>query len=317
MKQFLKLSAFAFIILCSLGVANAGNSTKQKSSKATKDNLTGWYVTDSYAKRAKGYDWVAVNITNEQGSKYRISARSKGNMKRPTCTFDCYAFDEGGNVLKSFEQGKTILFTINGKKLTISTEKTEDSGILSFCCSGGGSLAGSYNKLTSPIDTKQMDKTVFTKWLSMDKISFAIEQQDNKLTIRPMGLEIDNTPADHTVNGKAYDAELEDINSDGFPEVLVYLRDSKGYGSVIGYSVNNGKSMSDIYFQGISQRKDLQKGYRGKDEFGIVETTFVQRFPIYNEKGSTSKTSKTRQIQYKLKDGEASRYFAIDKVVEY
>ena len=56
----------------------------------------------------------------------------------------------------------------------------------------------------------------------------------------------------------------------------------------------------------------------GHDEFAIVETTFVQRFPIYNDDDTNSNpTGGTRQIQYKLKDGEASRKFVVDKVIEY
>jgi hypothetical protein len=56
----------------------------------------------------------------------------------------------------------------------------------------------------------------------------------------------------------------------------------------------------------------------GHDEFAMVENTFVQRFPIYNPGDTNAEpTGGTRQIQYKLVDGEASRLFEVDKVVEY
>jgi hypothetical protein len=44
----------------------------------------------------------------------------------------------------------------------------------------------------------------------------------------------------------------------------------------------------------------------------------THRFPIYLDGDTNSKPSgKLRQIQYKLKDGEASRVFVVDKIVEY
>ena len=47
----------------------------------------------------------------------------------------------------------------------------------------------------------------------------------------------------------------------------------------------------------------------GKDEYAVVEGSFVRRFPIAG--------GKTRQIQYKLKAGEAGWLLKLDKVVEY
>lgn len=56
----------------------------------------------------------------------------------------------------------------------------------------------------------------------------------------------------------------------------------------------------------------------GHDEFAIIETTLARRFPIYKD-GDTNNnpTGGTRQIEYKLKDGEASRLFVIDKISKY
>ncbi|WP_172441763.1 hypothetical protein [Formosa algae] len=47
----------------------------------------------------------------------------------------------------------------------------------------------------------------------------------------------------------------------------------------------------------------------------MVEGTFIQRFPIYENNQSTGKT---RQIQYKLEDTETLlKHLVLDKVVEY
>ncbi|MDC1198155.1 hypothetical protein N8035_04825 [Algibacter sp.] len=122
------------------------------------------------------------------------------------------------------------------------------------------------------------------------------------------------------IDGQVVNAEIEDLNSDGSPEILIYTRSlgSGSYGNVIGYSVNNGKSISQIYFPELSDNKEANIGYMGHDEFAIIETSLARRFPIYkNGDTNNNPTGGMRQIQYKLKDGEASRLFVIDKISTY
>jgi len=172
--------------------------------------------------------------------------------------------------------------------------------------------------------THKEQQTSFSKTLELQDISFDIntsgEGSIRQLSIEPSGLEIDNQKIVLEIDGQVVNAEIEDLNSDGFPEVLIYITSagSGSYGNVIGYSVNNGKSISQIYFPELSKNKKANAGYMGHDEFAIVETSLVRKFPIYKKEDSNSKpTGGTRQIQYLLKDGEASRLFIIDKVVEY
>ena len=155
-------------------------------------------------------------------------------------------------------------------------------------------------------------------------ITFNIKNKGNgsisQLDIEPIGLELDNQNISLELDGQIVNAEIEDLNSDGFPEILIYTvsAGSGSYGNVIGYSVNNGKSISQIYFPEIFENKATCIGYMGHDEFAIVETSLVRRFPVYKD-GDTNNnpTGGTRQIQYKLKDGEASRLFVIDKVIDF
>ncbi len=167
-------------------------------------------------------------------------------------------------------------------------------------------------------------KNVFQKTLTLQNISFDIktsgEGSISQLSIQPKGLEIDNQNIVLEIDGQVVNAEIEDLNSDGFPEILIYTMSagSGSYGNVIGYSVNNGKSISQIYFPEISENKEASIGYMGHDEFALIETSLARRFPVYKD-GDTNNnpTGGTRQIQYKLKDGEASRLFVIDKISEY
>ena len=76
--------------------------------------------------------------------------------------------------------------------------------------------------------------------------------------------------------------------------------------------------MSLVYLPSISDAPELSSGYMGHDEFAMVESTLVRRFPIYlTGDSNAAPTGGTRQIQYKLVDGEASRRLEVDKVIDY
>jgi len=194
--------------------------------------------------------------------------------------------------------------------------------IILACKNGQGKPNTEKNEIEDPIQEGQ--KTIFQKTLTLQNISFDIkttgEGSIRELTIQPKGLEIDNQKITLELDGQVINAEIEDLNSDGFPEILIYTisAGSGSYGNVIGYSVNNGKSISQIYFPEISENKEASTGYMGHDEFVVVETSLVRKFPIYkNEDTNNHPTGGTRQIQYKLKDGETSRTFIVVKVTYF
>lgn len=152
-------------------------------------------------------------------------------------------------------------------------------------------------------------------------ISFKINTKGDSLIIQPSGLSVSNETLYHNITGyTVVNAEIGDLNIDSYPELFVYLTSdgSGSYGKLIGYSVNNGKSVSQVYLPDISENDEVSKGYMGHDEMAIVENTFCQRFPIYKEGDSNANpTGGIRQIQYKLVDGESSRILKIDKVINF
>jgi len=319
-----KLFGIVFIAVMSILLGSC--STKnQKSIDDVNDNkiesFTGNYVTPDYSKRNEGYDWVAVKVNELTDSILQVSVRSRTDKKKPTCTFDAKAFKtQSDNIYSASVEGFNVYFVFGADSLVITGETDWDTEMLSYFCSGGASLAGTYHKLAEPLDSVQIDKVIFRKSLNYGVYSFFIEVYDKKLTIQPVGLTIDNTTAVHEIEGSVMNAEVGDLNIDGFPEVMVYLQSigSGSYGSVIGYSVNNGKSMSQINMPNVADNPKANVGYMGHDEFAIVENSFVQRFPIYKPGDINAKpTGGMRQIQYKLKDGENMRQLVIDKIVGY
>ena len=186
-----------------------------------------------------------------------------------------------------------------------------------------GSASDTIAKEDMNITKQEVSEEGFSKELTYpgSKISFMVSTKGDSLIIQPSGLSVSNETLYHDITGYTIvNAEIGDLNVDSYPEVFIYLTSdgSGSYGKLIGYSVNNGKSVSQVYLPEISENNEVNKGYMGHDEMAIVENTFCQRFPVYKEGDSNANpTGGTRQIQYKLVDGESGRILKIDKVVEF
>ena len=140
----------------------------------------------------------------------------------------------------------------------------------------------------------------------------------NTLVLHPVRLEVDNRPQEVELDGTAYLAELADLDSNGWPEVYVYVSSagSGSYGSLVAYAVNQGKSATPVYLPPLPP--DIAAGYQGHDEFRVVETTLVRRFPLYKAGDTNAAPSgQTRQLQYKLRPGEAGWRLELDRTVDY
>lgn len=164
----------------------------------------------------------------------------------------------------------------------------------------------------------------FDKKLSLQGLTFQVkcpnEGSLNKLTITPTGLEGENKPIVVEVDGSVTGAEVEDLDANGFPEIYVYVTSagSGSYGSLVAYAANQKKSLTEIFLPDLGEDKVNSKGYMGHDQFAVGEGSFLRRFPIYKAGDSNAKpTGKTRQLQYKLKAGEAGWLLKIDKVIEF
>ena len=164
----------------------------------------------------------------------------------------------------------------------------------------------------------------FDRTLALQGISFRVRTANdssiNTLEIVPSGLEIDNSTITQKIDGQVTGAEVADLDADGSPEIYVYVNSagSGSYGSLVAYAANRRKSLSQIHLPPVTDNKQAARGYMGHDEFAVVEGTFVQRFPIYGDGDVNARPSgRTRQLQYKLRRGEAGWVLKLDRVVEY
>jgi len=329
-KLTLILLLIISIIACNKNSNNTNekqikNDNKTKKTSKINPSISGHYVDDNYEKRAEGYDWVALSVEQNVDKSISVSIRSRADKKKPTCTFDAKAFKKNINSYESIYDGKKIIFQFSEENITISSEDKDDSNILYFFCNGGASIAGTYKKILGELDAQQIDLTTFSKVLNLQNVGFSvssIKQNDkNTLTVFTFGLEEqDYNETFNIVGEQVIDAEVEDLNSDGSPELFIYTQSvgSGSYGSVYAYSVNNKKSMSQVYFQSTAENDNINQGYMGHDEFAVVENSLAQRFPIYKEGDINAKpTGGTRQVSYKLVEEEALRKLVIDEITEY
>lgn len=283
-------------------------------------NPVGDYVSADYFKRKEGYDWVAVSVKKAGKNELYVSIRSRADKKKPTCTFDTRVYQLDQNTYVTDLDGAKLHFKFKNDSVSIFTEKEEDMNKLYFYCSGGATLAGSFVKILEKLDDSQIDKTQYTKTLSLQNVGFNIssiaKNGVNQLTVSSFGL-INEFNETYTIQNQIVsNAEVEDMNADGSPELLIYTHSATGKKKafVYAFSVNKLKSMSQVYFQPIEENKAINSGYDGNDEFGLVEQNLIQRFPVvYNGKA----TGKIKQISYQLVDGEASRRFVVKKQIEF
>ncbi len=164
----------------------------------------------------------------------------------------------------------------------------------------------------------------FDQTLDLQGITFHVSSANagsiNRLRIEPMGLTLDNAVIEQEIDGTVTLAEVADLDVDGSPEIYVYVTSagSGSHGSLVAYAANKRRSLTAIFLPPLADDPKAAKGYMGHDEFRVVESTLVRRFPVYRDGDTNAKpTGGTRQVQYKLKAGEAGWVLRPDRTVDY
>lgn len=159
----------------------------------------------------------------------------------------------------------------------------------------------------------------FDRKLELQGIRFHITSANqgsvNILKITPSGKVTQRKPIKQEVFGTITGAEIADLNADGWPEIYVYVTSagSGSAGSVAGFAVNRGKSVTPINLPELGDDPVASKGYQGHDEFSVIENSLGRRFPVYKEGDTNAKpTGGKRQLQYRLKAGEAGWLLELD-----
>ena len=134
-------------------------TTKQPNAAVTPavQAVVGDYASEGYHKRAQGSDWVGVMVRADgadNSEQINIQVRARSDVKKPSCHFDGKATlmgqdDAHGIIFQSKVNDSTAFFQFKDDKLTIDSQ---DKYALNYFCSGGGTLVGDYQKLTTDLE---------------------------------------------------------------------------------------------------------------------------------------------------------------------
>jgi hypothetical protein len=151
--------------------------------------------------------------------------------------------------------------------------------------------------------------TSFQENLQAGPVSFFVSspnvEEANTLVVASQGMQTRNDTFQIVVNAKVTGAEVADINQDSYPELYVFTTGpgAQQKGDVFAFASYKNRMMGEVYVPGVSAQSPMLKGYAGRDQFELVDTALLRRFPIY--KGETP-SGKERTIVYQLNKGESS-----------
>ena len=155
---------------------------------------------------------------------------------------------------------------------------------------------------------RRMDTT-----MKVGKAGFRVNCQNksaekNPITIYPVGFESEARDFSFELKGVLIGTEVDDLNKDGFPELLLYVapQDSLNKSSVIAISSQENKSVAPIVFPDMLDDPRLRDGYKGSDKYMLLEGVLMRTYPLYEKdaNGVQQPTGKMRRLMYRVAPGE-------------
>ncbi len=126
---------------------------------------------------------------------------------------------------------------------------------------------------------------------------------------------VDNIKTEFKDQDPLEDAFLYDLNLDGVDDLFLITRStgSGSYGNVKTFLGEENKTLLPIEMPEIStddiENDGVFVGYRGHDQFELVESELIRKFPIYKDNDKNYlPTGGTRIIIYKLKLNQNSNW---------
>ena len=157
--------------------------------------------------------------------------------------------------------------------------------------------------LFTQAQVRKFDTTVLS-----DKVGYRIicnnkKPDNNQVSITAVGFTNFSRSMDFIIIGRIVKAQIDDFNGDGYPDLIFYSYDEKDRAQVYSIASAENKSCVPILMPDIYEDSKLRDGYKGHDEFSILEGFVSRKFPIYKIIDSTSKELQVvgkRVIQYRV-----------------
>ena len=166
--------------------------------------------------------------------------------------------------------------------------------------------------VTVTVPARRIDTTIKVGRAGYRLTCYNKSPEKNSVTISPQGFDKDVREFSFDVKGRVTKAEVDDINRDGFPDLVFYVfsNDSIPKGNVIAISSEKNETVSPIVFPDIFDDPKARVGYKGNDVFFLMEGYLVRRFPVYPVEGAPATASTgnlIRQITYMIVPGDRGR----------
>ena len=142
----------------------------------------------------------------------------------------------------------------------------------------------------------------------------------NALSVKPEGFDNTAREMDFFIKGRIAKVEIDDLNNDGYPDLIVYLYlgDEGVIGMVYAFMSVENKSITAAVLPDVQLDGKVKDGYKGHDQFSLLEGMLMQKFPIYKPGDDKDKpTGGMRVIQYKITgSGDAGYKFKMLRFYE-
>lgn len=132
----------------------------------------------------------------------------------------------------------------------------------------------------------------------------------NYISIKLIGFDNSNGGGgdiDLSLLGRVKKIEVDDFNNDGFPDLVIYVFNGANgeMGNVFSVSSEENKSLKPIIFPDIRDDQKLSDGYKGYDDFYLLNGTLFRSFPVYKPGDVAGHpTGAKRVIQYGVVPGD-------------
>ena len=142
----------------------------------------------------------------------------------------------------------------------------------------------------------------------------------NELTIKPLGFDNSAHELDFYIKGKISRLDIDDLNNDSYPDLIIYLYTGIDgvFGTVYAFMSSENKSIMAVALPDAMLDGKIKDGYRGHDQFSLLEGLLMQEFPIYKPDDEKDKpTGGKRFVQYQVvSTGDGGFKFKIIRIYE-
>jgi len=154
----------------------------------------------------------------------------------------------------------------------------------------------------------QVSFTKIDSTLKIGKVGYRVECRNknvdvNELSVRPVGFDGSAREVNFPLHGRLLKAEIDDLNSDSYPDLVLYIyTDSAAiYGTVYVFLSEANKSITGCVLPDPMMNGKINSGYKGHDQFILMEGNLLQKFPIYKPgDDKNTPTGGMRVVLYQL-----------------